>query len=119
MQSLDRGPQDPLGHAQLVAPHARSGAARADWPDRWQAIAEADNVHPPMTLRVNVRRTTVAAYLETLAANGIDAVALGEALLTALGVSERSGERLTDGDLDPLTLPDIDCDADAVCDANV
>ena len=28
---------------------------RADWPDRWQAIADADNVHPPMTLRVNVR----------------------------------------------------------------
>lgn len=51
--------------------------------------------------------------------DAFDAVALGEALLTALGVSERSGERLTDGDLDPLTLPDIDCDADAVCDANV
>jgi len=52
---------------------------RADWPDRWQAIAEADNVHPPMTLRVNVRRTTAAAYLEILAVNGIDAVALGRA----------------------------------------
>ena len=34
---------------------------RADWPDRWQAIAEADNLHPPMTLRVNVRRVTPAA----------------------------------------------------------
>ena len=29
---------------------------RADWPERWQAIADADNLHPPMTLRVNARR---------------------------------------------------------------
>ena len=31
---------------------------RADWPDDWQAIADADNAHPPMTLRVNARRVT-------------------------------------------------------------
>jgi len=55
---------------------------RADWPDRWQAIAEADNVHPPMTLRVNVRRTTAAAYLDALAASGIEAVALGGAAIS-------------------------------------
>ena len=67
---------------------------RADWPDRWQAIAEADNVHPPMTLRVNVRRTTAADYVETLAANGIDAVALGDAaisLVRPLPVSQLPG----------------------------
>ena len=52
---------------------------RADWPGRWQAIADADNVHPPMTLRVNLRRTTVPAYLTSLAAQGLDAVALGGA----------------------------------------
>src|SRR5436190_2059837 len=54
---------------------------RADWPDRWQAIAEADNLHPPMTLRVNARRATPAAYLETLAASGIEAIALGGAAI--------------------------------------
>ena len=32
---------------------------QADWPERWQAIAEADNTRPPMTLRVNARRATV------------------------------------------------------------
>ena len=46
---------------------------RHDWPDDWQAIAEADNLHPPMTLRVNARRTTVVAYLERLARAGIAA----------------------------------------------
>jgi len=55
---------------------------RADWPDRWQAIADAGNVHPPMTLRVNGRRTTAAAYLETLAASGIEAFALGDAAIS-------------------------------------
>lgn len=46
---------------------------RADWPERWQAIADADNLHPPMTLRVNARRSSAGAYIETLAAAGIGA----------------------------------------------
>jgi 16S rRNA (cytosine967-C5)-methyltransferase len=57
---------------------------RADWPDRWQAIADADNVHPPMTLRVNQRRTTAAAHLATLAGNGLQAVARGGAAISLL-----------------------------------
>ena len=55
---------------------------RADWPDRWQAIADADNLHPPMTLRVNARRTPAAAYLAALAAEGIEAVGLGGAAIS-------------------------------------
>ena len=51
---------------------------QADWPDRWQAIAGADNEHPPMTLRVNVRRTTRAEVVAMLAARGIDTVAVGD-----------------------------------------
>ena len=43
----------------------------ADWPDRWQAIAEADNTRPPMTLRVNARRATVAGYLAALDGAGL------------------------------------------------
>src|SRR6185503_828065 len=30
---------------------------RRAYPDDWQAVLERDNAHPPMTLRVNVRRT--------------------------------------------------------------
>jgi hypothetical protein len=44
---------------------------RLDWPAQWQAIADADNLHPPMTLRVNVRRSSVAAYVRRLAEAGI------------------------------------------------
>ncbi len=46
---------------------------RADWPSRWEAIADADNLHPPMTLRVNARRSSAAAYVEKLAEAGIGA----------------------------------------------
>ena len=40
---------------------------RQDWPDQWQSIADADNTHPPMTLRVNARRRTAAGYAAQLA----------------------------------------------------
>ncbi|QCP51473.1 16S rRNA (cytosine(967)-C(5))-methyltransferase RsmB [Trinickia violacea] len=43
------------------------------WPDRWQDILESGNRQGPLTLRVNARRSTVAAYLETLRAHQIDA----------------------------------------------
>ncbi len=39
---------------------------RRAWPDQWQAVAEANNAHPPLTLRVNRQRTTVDAYLQRL-----------------------------------------------------
>src|ERR1019366_7192592 len=48
---------------------------RRDWPGEWEAIADADNAHPPMTLRVNARRSTAAAYVARLAAAGIEAEA--------------------------------------------
>ena len=48
-----------------------------DWPDQWQAILDADNLHPPMTLRVNARRSDAAAYVARLAAQGVAAEAIG------------------------------------------
>lgn len=48
-----------------------------DWPAQWQDILAASNRRPPMTLRVNTRRGTVAAYLERLAAAGLPARAIG------------------------------------------
>jgi 16S rRNA (cytosine967-C5)-methyltransferase len=42
-------------------------------PDHWQQILQANNRQAPMTLRVNVRRNSVAEYLETLRAAGIAA----------------------------------------------
>ena len=42
-------------------------ALRADWPDDWQQILEANNERAPMWLRVNQNRTTTADYLDRLA----------------------------------------------------
>lgn len=46
---------------------------RHQYPQQYAAILEASNLHPPMTLRVNRRRGTVADYLALLANNGIAA----------------------------------------------
>lgn len=46
-------------------------------PERWQDILQANNRQAPMTLRVNLRKTTVADYLATLQAAGIQAHAVG------------------------------------------
>ncbi|RJG02988.1 16S rRNA (cytosine(967)-C(5))-methyltransferase RsmB [Noviherbaspirillum sedimenti] len=50
---------------------------QADYPDHWQAILAAGNVAPPLTLRVNRRKTTLAAYLQELAGQGIAARQIG------------------------------------------
>jgi 16S rRNA (cytosine967-C5)-methyltransferase len=67
--------------AELVAAarHAPVGAfnhplwwierMKQDWPLHWQAVLAANNVHPPMTLRVNARRGTAEAYVQRLAAH--------------------------------------------------
>lgn len=46
---------------------------REEWPDRAEAIIEANNQRPPMALRVNTRAVSVTRYLEALADAGIDA----------------------------------------------
>ena len=42
-------------------------ALRADWPDDWQQILDANNDRAPMWLRVNQNRTTTADYIDRLA----------------------------------------------------
>ena len=49
-----------------------------EWPDRWRAILEANNRHAPMTLRVNVRKSGVTPYLQTLKDAGLTAIAAGQ-----------------------------------------
>lgn len=44
---------------------------RADWPAQWQALLDADNAHPPMTLRVNARRSDTGGFAARLAAHGM------------------------------------------------
>jgi 16S rRNA (cytosine967-C5)-methyltransferase len=52
---------------------------RIAYPARWEEVLRAGNTHPPMTLRVNVRRTSVQSYLEKLEHAELHAHALGGA----------------------------------------
>jgi 16S rRNA (cytosine967-C5)-methyltransferase len=75
------------GRAELFAPIDANLASRtahpawlaaqieAAWPKRYASVLAANNVHPPMTLRVDTSRITRSVYLERLASASIDAVA--------------------------------------------
>lgn len=75
------------------------GLQRA-YPDAWRAILDADNSHPPMTLRVNRRHGDAAAYLERLRAAGLDGEALdGGSIKLARPVNVRELPGFADGDV--------------------
>lgn len=44
---------------------------RHDYPDEWQTIMQANDQHPPMSLRVNNQQTSAVAYLAQLAEEDI------------------------------------------------
>lgn len=67
--------RDPV--AQWNYPQWWIDALRSAWPHHWQAILTAGNAAPPLTLRVNRRRITVAGYLTLLATRQIDARRVG------------------------------------------
>lgn len=48
-------------------------AMRTTYPENWQAILDANNQHPPMSLRVNCHHCTPADYLALLTEAGIEA----------------------------------------------
>lgn len=48
---------------------------KRDWPQEWQKIAEANDAHPPMTLRVNSKKTAREDYLHVLKNADINASA--------------------------------------------
>lgn len=51
--------------------------ARQAYPVHWKTVLSAGNGVPPLTLRVNVRKTTVTDYLELAEAAGIECMAIG------------------------------------------
>ena len=53
--------------ARLSHPQWFMQAMQQAWPEHWQAILEANNQHPPMTLRVNLARVSREDYLDRLA----------------------------------------------------
>ena len=69
---------------------------KAQYPDGWEALLQAANRHPPLTLRVNQRRIAVEDYLQQLAACGMAARHLGGAALMLekpVGVDKLPGFR--------------------------
>jgi 16S rRNA (cytosine967-C5)-methyltransferase len=61
--------------ARFAHPRWLIEAVRADYPHDWQRLLDANNQPPPLWLRVNLARTTRAAFLEKLLAAGIGAAA--------------------------------------------
>lgn len=53
-------------------------AVQQAYPQEWSSVLEWNNSHPPMTLRVNARKSTVAGYLAQLEALGMAASALDD-----------------------------------------
>jgi 16S rRNA (cytosine967-C5)-methyltransferase len=66
---------DPVAHHQHPAWWIER--IRAAYPAGWEQVLAAGNIHPPMCLRVNARRTTTDAYALRLAAEGIQARRVG------------------------------------------
>jgi 16S rRNA (cytosine967-C5)-methyltransferase len=56
-------------------------AVRSAYPEQWQDVLQAGNRQPPLTLRVNLRKTSVEDYLQTLAGAGIEASRVGPSAL--------------------------------------
>jgi 16S rRNA (cytosine967-C5)-methyltransferase len=54
---------------------------RAAYPADWEQVLAAGNSHPPMCLRVNVRRTSPNSYAQRLVAEGLEARRVGPVAL--------------------------------------
>jgi 16S rRNA (cytosine967-C5)-methyltransferase len=80
LRRFSRDSSELLSHAlahdegRYVQPQWFIDRMRLDWPDHWHGALAASLEQPPMWLRVNVSRTTPAAYRERLIAEaGVDA----------------------------------------------
>jgi len=71
LQRVDRDPAAASAHpAWLLA------ALRDAWPEQWQQITAANNVQAPLTLRVDLSRSSLERYCAELLAHGMTATTL-------------------------------------------
>jgi 16S rRNA (cytosine967-C5)-methyltransferase len=68
---VDQVQKDPV--ARFNHPAWWIDRLKADWPVAWPALLDQAHRHPPMSLRVNARRSSVAAYRQRLAEAGLGA----------------------------------------------
>lgn len=71
LAAVDADPAAAAAHPPWLA-----AALQSAWPQQWRAILEANNAHPPLTLRVDLARTSIAACLAELQAAGLEGQAL-------------------------------------------
>ena len=69
----DANPQAVWNHPQWWIDRLRK-----DHPEQWQAILRANNAKASLVLRINCRKTTIAQYVQALAAMNIEASAVGD-----------------------------------------
>ena len=55
---------------------------KMQYPDHWQNMLETGNQHPPMTLRVNTQKISIADYMQLLARQDIEAMHIGGQAVT-------------------------------------
>ena len=72
MALSEKSPQAVWNHPQWWIDQVRK-----DHPAQWQAVLQANNTRPSLILRINIRKTTQAQYLQALAAINIEAWPVG------------------------------------------
>lgn len=89
---LDEAARD--GLAKWNHPAWWVAAMKKAYPQDWEAVLQANNQHPPMSVRVNRRKVVRDDYLAQLQAAGMDATISGEAgirLVQPTGVDKLPG----------------------------
>lgn len=70
-ESLLKQPRDE--EAEYSHPAWMIERLKLDWPQHWQQVLSGNNEQPPMSLRINVQKSTLQDYLLALQAEGIEA----------------------------------------------
>jgi 16S rRNA (cytosine967-C5)-methyltransferase len=91
LESLTENEDYLYGHPQGLLKHFKR-----DWPNDWKAITAANDTHPPMTLRVNLSKTSTEEYMQRLLTHGLAAqrhpvVPSAVVLSTPCGVADLPG----------------------------
>jgi len=68
LSSLNQDPAFLYGHPEWLIKRLKK-----TWPNDWQAILKANDMHPPMTLRVNAKHSSAKEYQQRLQEKAIEA----------------------------------------------
>ncbi|MCE2947400.1 MAG: 16S rRNA (cytosine(967)-C(5))-methyltransferase RsmB [bacterium] len=78
---------------------------RKDHPAHWREVLAAGSTHPPFTLRINLRRVTVDAFIEACAARDIEAVRVDAIEAFRMPSAPHTGAAHATPDPQPVRVP--------------